>query len=121
MPHKTVNKAEITKIKDEIGRLTKAIDRLRVYSHAKDNETIKSVLNEVRIVRASAVRRKDAALENFTPEGSGEARHWHGYELGLSYLINTFENPDEEIKEYLERRKRLEKHLDTMRTKYEVR
>lgn len=121
MPHKVVDKKEIEKVKEEIGRLTKAIDRLRIYSHAKDNATIKSILNEVKVVRASAVRRKDAALENFSEAGAREATHWHGYELGLNYLVDSFESSDEQIKEYLERRKRLERHLETLRTKYEVR
>lgn len=121
MPHKVIKKDQITKIKDEIGRLAKAIDRLRIYSNAKDNETIKTVLGEIRVLRGGATRRKNAALKNFNETGSFEARYWNGYEDGLGYLIETFENPDNEIKEYSERRQRLEKYLAKLRAKHEVR
>ena len=121
MPHKIIKKSDIEKVKDEMGRLAKAIDRLRIYSNAKDNETIKTVLSEIKIVCASTIRRKNDALNNFSEQGDREARFWLGYEKGLEYLIDTFDDPESQIKEYSERRKQLESHLAKLRTTHEIR
>lgn len=120
MPHKVVSKKEVRRIEEEIAKITKAIDRVRIYSQAKDNESVKQALYEIKKVRGAIVRQKNGALDSCTEAtpnvgGHDKAVYYRGFEKGLTLLIDAFENTDEEIKHYANERRRLESYLAQLR------
>ncbi len=120
MPHKVVSKKEVHRVEEEIAKIAKAIDRVRIYSNAKDNESVKLALYEVKKIRGAIVRQKNSALDSCADDTANvnakdKALYYRGFEKGLTLLIDAFENTDEEIKHYANERRRLEKYLDQLR------
>lgn len=120
MPHKVVSKKEVTKVEEEIARITKAIDRVRIYSNAKDNESVKLALYEIKKIRGAIVRHKNDAIDSCTQDTANTNAHdktvyYRGFEKGLALLVDAFENTEEEIKHYSSERRRLEKYLEQLR------
>jgi len=117
MPHKNVTHKAIVEKENQISGLQEAIDRLRIYGQARNDRTVKKLLDEVRINCKRAMKNKDDALSTGTDAGAREAMLWLGHEKAFKFILTAVENADDEIKEYRARIKQHESELAGLRKK----